>query len=436
MLATQLPVRTDAPADPLPSRRFDPRRGALVLLSLAALTALAVLVSQLVYLYAPATAYAAGDIPLTGPLVGPDENPLEAIRDVLSRQSEALLRGDRAGYLQAIPADRQELREEAGRRFDSLTALDVRRWTMTATTSPEKGGGGWRQPIGIGYCFAAADCMPVELRIDTQWSVAHGRLQLIGYEQTTRPWDTTTLTAKQGARVTVAGPAEDRQVSPATLDLVLAAAEAAAPTDDRFATSFDGPPQRYFVYVAGDAQWERWYDHAGTANAAGYAIPLQPGATDVVLDVHDVRSVASATTLLTHEFAHVVTLGGVTSPAGAFWLTEGIAEYIADGAGAILRKDLPSVRAYVADGRWDGTVNQARPAKDGTLEDALARYGIALLAVRYLAQRYGEAKMLAFFTEVVRRRQPLEAASQSVLATDWPTVSKDAAASVRAAATG
>ena len=189
---------------------------------------------------------------------------------------------------------------------------------------------------------------------------------------------------------------------------MLGAAEAAAPTDDRFATSFDGPPQRYFVYVAGDAQWRRWYDHAGTANAAAYAIPLQPGATDVVSTSTTSDPPPTRRLLLTHEFAHVVTLGGVAPPAGAFWLTEGIAEYIADGDGAVLRKDLPSVRAYVGSGRWDGTVTQARPATDGALEDALARYGIALLAVRYLAQRHGEAKMLAFFTEVVAAGTPLD----------------------------
>ncbi|GAB3827631.1 hypothetical protein [Dactylosporangium cerinum] len=183
-----------------------------MVLSLAAVTAFAVLVSQLVLLSTPA--YAASDLALTGPLVRPGDDPLDAIRTVLTQQSEALLRGDRAGYLQAIPADRQDLRAEAGRRFDSLTALDVRRWDLTATTSPERDGDGWRQVVGIGYCFAADDCLPVELRIGTQWSVARGRLQLIGYEQTTRPWDTGTLTAKRGARVTVAGPADDAQVSP------------------------------------------------------------------------------------------------------------------------------------------------------------------------------------------------------------------------------
>ncbi|MEV4517102.1 hypothetical protein AB0K00_50125 [Dactylosporangium sp. NPDC049525] len=412
-----------------------PHRGALAALSLTAVTALTVLVALLLSLYAPATAHVAAGLTLTGPAIGPDENPLDAIRDVLARQSDALLRGDRDGYLRAIPVERQELREQAGRRFDSLTALHVKRWTLTATSMPERRADGWRQPVGVAYCFGADDCTTVDLRVDTTWSVARGRLQLIAYEQTTRPWDTTTLTAKAGARVTVAGPADGEQVSPATLDLVLNAAEAATRTDDRFATSFDGPPQRYFVYVAGDAQWQRWYDGSTRSYSAAYAMPLQPGATDVVLNVRDVRSDAGVTMLLTHEFAHVVTLGGTVPPAQAFWLTEGIAEYIADGDGSAMRQDLPAVRGYVAAGRWDGSVTPARPGKDASLDDATALYGIALLTVRYLAQRYGEPKLLAYFTEVVRRRQPLDAASRSVFGADWQSVSKDAAASIRAAAT-
>jgi hypothetical protein len=56
--------------------------------------------------------------------------------------------------------------------------------------------------------------------------------------------------------------------------------------------------------------------------------------------------------------------------------------------------------------------------------------------VRYLVQRHGEAKLLAFFTEVVRRHRTLDTAARSVFGTDWPSVAKDAAAAVRTAATG
>ncbi|MGI5176813.1 hypothetical protein ACQEVZ_10820 [Dactylosporangium sp. CA-152071] len=410
-------------------RQADPRHGALLVLSVAAVTAFAVLITLLV---PPApTAYGAG-IALTGPVVRPDENPLFAIQEVLAQQSAALLRGDRDGYLQAIAADDAPLREQAGRRFDSLTALRVRRWTMETADLPSRTDDTWRVPVDVGYCFADDDCTPVRLRVATKWSVVHGRLRLSGHEQTHRPWDATTLAVKEGGRVTVAGPAGDAAGDPVVLDRVLRAAEAATVTDDRFAASFDGPPKRYFVYVAGEEQWKDWYA-GGAANAGAYTIPLQPGAADVVVD-HKTMTDSWLPTLITHEFAHVVTLGGIAPPGPAWWLTEGVAAYIANGEGGELRNDLPSVRRYLAAGKWDGSLVLTRPPADATFDETAARYGIALLAVTYLAQRYGEAKMLAFFTEVVRKRRTVDTAAQAVFGTPWQTVSTDATASVRAAA--
>src|SRR5262249_48624634 len=159
------------------------------------------------------------------------------------------------------------------------------------------------------------------------------------------------------------------------LDRVLQAAETATGTTDRFATSFDGLPQRYFVYVAGKSEWLRWYDGA-SPNAAAYTRALEPGASDVVIDRSVVTSDEETTTILTHEFGHVVTLDGTSPAATTWWLVEGIAEYIANGDGSALRDDLSSVRTYLAGGRWDGTVNLGPPPDDASLEDTIARYGI------------------------------------------------------------
>jgi hypothetical protein len=397
----------------------------LLALSIAVLTAAAVLAAQLVTLPANAAASGPTGISLTGPTLRPDENPLYAIRDVLAGQSQALLHGDRDGYLRAIPEQQRVLRTQAGQRFDSLTALHVRRWSLTTWGVPSTLNGLWQQPVELGYCFGRSDCTPIYLRVGTSWAVVHGRLQLVAYEQTNRPWDGGRLTVKDGKRVTVAGP-----VSDTVLDRVLHAAETATGTTDRLATSFDGLPQRYFVYVAGKSEWLRWYDGA-SPNAAAYTRALEPGASDVVIDRSVVTSDDETTTILTHEFGHVVTLDGTSPPAAAWWLVEGIAEYVANGDGSALRDDLSSVRTYLAAGRWDGTVSLGPPPDGASLEDTVARYGIALLAVTYLAKHYGEAKMLDFFTQVVRRQAALEDASQSVFGTTWQTVSKDTAASIR-----
>ena len=391
------------------------------------------LAAQLVTLNTGASAYGPTELALTGPTLQPDENPVYAIRDVLARQSAALLHGDRDGYLRTVPLGLRDLRTQADQRFVSLTALHVRRWSMTTWGLPSMFNGLWRQPVDIGYCFGPSDCSPIEQRIDTSWAVVHGRLQLAEYEQTNLPWDSSRLTVKEGRRVTVAGPADDDSVSSALLDRVLHIAEASTVTSDRFATSFDGPPQRYFLYVAGSSQWPRWYGGGGPY-AAATTWPLQPGASDVVIDRSVITSDELTTTILTHEFGHVVTLGGTAPPASAWWLVEGSAEYIANGDGSALRDDLPAVRAYLAKKGWDGTVALGPPPEDASLVDSVARYGIALLAVTYLAKHFGEAKMLAFLTRVVREQATVQAAAQDVLGARWQAVSTDAAASIRAAA--
>ncbi|WP_433202901.1 hypothetical protein ACQP00_33180 [Dactylosporangium sp. CS-047395] len=406
------------------------RTGTLVALAAAVVAAAAILTAQLVTLGSAPTAYAAVAFARAGNVVKAGENPLYAIQAVLKGQSAAMLHGDRDAYLAAFPDAGAEVRERAGRRFDSLTALAVRRWDLTTNGIPSQVNGVWRLPVAVGYCFDGPDCTPIPLLVDTEWTVERGRVRLAGYEQTNRPWDTTKLTVRNGERVTVAGP---ESIDDTVLDRLLKASEAAAPVDDRVATSFGGPPPRYLVYVAGEQEWTSWYD-SDTENAAAYTIPLQPGTSEVIVARGSVRGEASVRTLMTHEFAHVVTLDGNRPPAAGWWLTEGIAEYVANGDGGALRDDLDSVRAYLEAGRWDGTVALGPPADGTKLEDAVARYGIALLAVTYLAQHFGEARLFAFFTQVVRKGATLDAAARSALGADWPAVARDAAASVRAAA--
>ncbi|WP_238013412.1 hypothetical protein KZZ52_23795 [Dactylosporangium sp. AC04546] len=413
-----------------PVRRFGAGHGVVLALSVAVVTAVAVLLAQFVAVVPGDRAYAAAGIPATGPMLPPGENPLYAIQEVLEKQSAALLRGDRAGYLRAIPATQGELRAQATARFTTLTALRVRKWTMTTIGIPGRVDDIWKLSVDISYCFDRDDCAPLDARVETRWAVPDGRLQLVAYEGSDRPWDDgTALVVKDGARVTVASADAD----PAILDRVLRAAEAAAVTNDRFATTLGGAPQRYHVYVAGDEEWLEWYGGA-SENAAAFTIPLAPGVSDVVVDHGTVTSDGWATTLLTHEFAHVVSLGGENPPYSAWWLTEGIAEYIANTDGSVLEDDLRSVRRYLAASKWDGTVTLGPPPSGTSLADANARYGIAFLTVQYLADRFGEERMLAFFTQVVRRDVAVDAASRSVFGTAWSPVAKDAASSIRAAA--
>jgi hypothetical protein len=71
---------------------------------------------------------------------------------------------------------------------------------------------------------------------------------------------------------------------------------------------------------------------------------------------------------------------------------------------------------------------------DASDDDQRARYGLALLTVTCLAQRFGEDRMLAFFGSVVRQGSDPETASLNVLGTDWAPVAESCAAQIRARA--
>ncbi|GAA3455232.1 hypothetical protein [Dactylosporangium matsuzakiense] len=135
--------------------------------------------------------------------------------------------------------------------------------------------------------------------------------------------------------------------------------------------------------------------------------------------------------LLTHEFTHVLSLGDDDGDDRDWWLSEGLAEYVADRGGDWTPARLPDVRRLIRTGGWDGTITLAAPPKDLPASDRRGRYGIALLAVTCLARHYGEDRMLAFFTAVVRNRAEPAAAALTTLGAGWPTATAFCTAEVR-----
>ena len=71
------------------------------------------------------------------------------------------------------------------------------------------------------------------------------------------------------------------------------------------------------------------------------------------------------------------------------------------------------------------------PPQDASAADIRARYGLAYLAVRRLAERFGESRMLMFFAAVARDGLSLESAAESVLGVGWDDVAADCAQAIR-----
>lgn len=356
------------------------------------------------------------------------------ISELLEKQATALKAGDRDGFLAPADAGDTALRGELTRRFNNLRALeatvyDATLWGAVVAVA----GGGFAVPVRIRYCFVVADCNPLPVVVETRWTDAAGRLRMLafnaspGNELGPRPWEVSDLRVAVGTRVVVATTPRYASRLPATL----VAAERAAAAADRFA-HWGKPPGRYVVYLAGAEEWGRWYSIKQAGWVAGYAMPLTDTDTEIVLNAAqvDVRETAE---VLRHEFAHVVTLNGVRrSYERTWWLVEGIAEYVRAGGQPVGGYDaLSETRRFINSERWSGDVALDEPGADATAADANGRYGVAYLAVRRLAERYGEPKMIQFFTAVAREGKPLEEASTAVFGVAWAEVSADCQRFVR-----
>jgi hypothetical protein len=356
--------------------------------------------------------------------------PLRAsIAAVLQAQSNAMRSGDEAGFLAPVaPALRLEMR----RRYTALRALRVTDWREQLVDEPRQNGAGrWTAGVQLSYCVVVAGCVPAPMSVTTAWAEGERGPTLVEFgtvrEQGPRPWEISDLRVAIGNRVVVAAPSSYAGRLPATL----ASAEKAAALTDRYAR-WRPPPARYLVFLAGRDEWGHWYGAQQPPWAAGVTVPLGPEQSEIVLNATRISQAQVATTL-THEFTHVVTLAGVRRTyAGNWLLVEGVAEYVRNvGKPVEAYPWLVSTGTYVHSGRWLGTASLREPAEAASVAAAAGRYGVAYLAVRRLAERFGEDRMLAFFASVVRNGTAVEAAAVQLFGIGWEEVATDCDAYVR-----
>jgi hypothetical protein len=249
-----------------------------------------------------------------------------------------------------------------------------------------------------------------------------------------RPWEVDDLASVTTDRVVVAA---DRANAWRLKELANAADDAAV-VADRFAR-WHPAPSRFVIFLAEPEEWTSWYSADLPGWAGGWAVPVDAINTEVVVQNRyeggDLVRQSDLRTLLVHELTHVTSLAGVrVTEASHWWLVEGIAEY-ATMIGQPVRDfdKLPAVRSFVRKG-WDGDPAVDPPDEDTSNLEAAARYGIAFLAVRRLADRFGEERMITFFGKVVRDDESLDRAAEETFGTDWDSVRADCAKFVRGSA--
>jgi len=355
----------------------------------------------------------------------------------LDRQTQALLSGDEKAF---VAAGESGMSTELKRRFTSLRAMKVASWDPIVVNGPTEatGKGGrseWETTLSLRHCFVVAECETDSLVVRSRWVESGGRALLVSMtpsgdsEHGPRPWEVSELQAAAGERAVVATTA--RYAS--RLPTLLREADKAAAIADRYVVGAD-KPDRYRVYFAGSEEWKKWYGGDRPAWTAGYAVSISNKRMEVVLNGAEVPS-SFLDDILRHELTHVASLRGAKYQRDSnWWLSEGLADH------ALLYGQTPSrhdaltsgvARRFLRAGKWDGKATIAEPDADAPLWEAVARYGIAFLAVRRMSERFGDAKLLTFFREVMHEGSALDDASRTAFGVSWSDVEGDCARSIR-----
>ena len=356
-----------------------------------------------------------------------------SVDDAVRIQAKALVAGDEDGFEAVADPANATLVADLKRRFTVLRAMGLGQWTETLTGGLQQSTSrSWSGDIRISYCFGDKSCVASEVIESSRWEVHNDQLVLVELGKTDpdengpRPWETDQLSVVQGKRAIVAA----TKVNEWRLDSAIVAADKAAQVADQFA-KWAPPPNRYVIFLASPAEWTKWYGHDQPDWAAAWAVPVGDTVTEVVVRTEVVQQ-RGLENLLTHELTHVTSLAGKRlGQAKAWWLIEGIAEYATMLGQPINTYDgLEPTHAFVR-GKWDGKPNVAAPSTKADLDEASARYGVAFLAVRRIAEKYGQDKMLSFWGQVVHDNKSLDDASAAALGDPWTTVSADCASYVR-----
>jgi hypothetical protein len=408
------------------------RRGLLVGL-IVAIVAAAVAVPAVVVLTGDSPPPAAAAVPsptglASGSPDGPQAQAYLKIGESLKAMTKAMEAGDEAGFV--APAADKKVRAALAGRFRSLRALKPTFFELGIDSGPSSGRtvGGFQEygyTVALRQCFVVDPCAVDKLVFQTTWRDSAAGWRMVGIATTKpddygpQPWEISTLTAYVGSRAMVAAP----KAYAAQARAFLPAAERAAKIADKYA--FDSKPDRYVVYVAGPAEWRKWFAGGQEDWVIGYAIETTAIRSDIVLRADAIDS-GDAEALMKHEMGHVA-MRGVSHPSGnaVWWLIEGIAEYVEwDGRGLGAYDGRQNVRRFLREKRFAGDPALVAPTDDPDDWEVNADYGIGFYYTRCIADRFGQDRLLAFTEAVLQDGDVVAPAATNTLGGSWPDITK------------
>ncbi len=340
----------------------------------------------------------------------------------LARQARALSQGSQASYLDVWDDTTVRSQQRAQTTYQNLRALGIdtlsSRYVAAATTlslakQRRLGGVAWEGDVEVSYTLRGYDALPARMMVTYTFVQRGGRAYILDARaqggERAPIWVFGPLAVLRSERTLVA--AELPPVAARIGRLLRAAVsdiEAVVPSWDGTLVAFvpSGAHQLEAVLAAAPGSYDNVA--AVTTTVDGSQRQAAPVAIVVNASVFSNLGPIGAQVVITHESTHAAT--GAASVGAPLWVVEGFADYV--GVGSV---DVPisvSARAVIQDVRQQGTPDSLPTSQDfaASSADVEVAYEQAWLASRLIAQRYGEAALLRFYTQVVRRPDDLAGA--------------------------
>lgn len=357
-----------------------------------------------------------------------------ALRALLDRRAGAVRAKDRAAFLADVDGADAGFVKRQEVIFDNLVKLDLAELVFTLETRDRYGDfvpGEIRERyegrvaalgVTVRYRVNGVDSKPVTTPwvpifgyVGDHWRVvAEATGKDLPYGASGQAWDAGPISVIRGPRVVVVLSADDADRGRYLLDLAEAGLDRVA------AVRKGGWDGRVLVTAVQDQKlFDTYFSDSPEriAQVAAIAVPYY----DRVPDWHSAPEYASTRIVfnpqelsaqpeelghdLTHEFTHAA-MGPVTTAFTPRWLVEGFAEYVAYKARSL---SASSMRRALGDLRTDGGLPE-----DATFYNDPTNYVKGWLACKMLAEKYGEAKLLALY-EAYPSRTAADTALGSVL---------------------
>jgi hypothetical protein len=340
------------------------------------------------------------------------DGPAGDVRSLLRARAEALLDGDRSGFLAPLDAAARSLRDEQGAFYDDIHGVPLASWVSTidpgtARRKPGTGVASWSYSVVTVYAFTGLtdEKAVLDERVEVAQRPEGWRITAITDQgrPSTEPWDIGRTSSVHDDRIVVLGIGASKQ----DLTTIQRQAAAAVPRVDAV---WPGRWERgAVVVVPADAT------EAATLSGTEQIEPLAAVATGgsgvdasghlhrwdrVVINPSAWKRMSDTGRLvvLTHELTHVATGSLGTVP---MWVSEGFADYVGWRRSGVPTDTIAEeLRAEVRKGHGPTDLPDQADFHSSHVDQA---YEEAWLAARYIAFRYGEDKLLRVYRGMAAR---------------------------------